>query len=275
VQRIGTLPATGELATLPLDHTTFALLDVPAREGTELRLEVHAPDGLKAALALVGRNAGGTITTEFGELPAGGTGTVTLDSPASFERITAAVVNADPARTKERKDASGRWAFARDGQQLSARLVTIGAPPPTEPPPPTVLAPPPATEPTVVVESPEGIGPPPPPAFRLDGPRSLRLRTLRHRRMLWLQLSVARRVAIRGVLQADPVTAHRLRLHGLAVARGTVSFSPGRHRIRLRVSRSVARHLAGLARGGVLTVRLVGTDAAGARTLVQSPLRLR
>jgi hypothetical protein len=93
--------------------------------------------------------------------------------------------------------------------------------------------------------------------------------------MLWLQLSVARRVAIRGVLQADPVTAHRLRLHGLAVARGTVSFSPGRHRIRLRVSRSVARHLAGLARGGVLTVRLVGTDAAGARTLVQSPLRLR
>jgi hypothetical protein len=273
VERIGSLPATGELAMLPLDHTTFALLDVPAREGTSLRLEVTAPDGLRAALSLVGRGTNGT-STALRDLPSGGRGAVTLDSPGAYDRITAVVVNADTSRAAERKDASGQWAFARDGQQLTARLVTIGAPSvANEPLPPAALAPPPARTP-VAIESPDGIHNPIP-SFSLAGPRSARLRTLRHRRVLWLRLRVTRRVAIRGVLQADPVTAHRLRLRGLTVARGPVSSSPGHHRMRLGVSRSTTRRLGRLARGGILTVRLVGTDAAGARTLVQGSLRLR
>jgi hypothetical protein len=273
VERIGSLPATGELATLPLDHTTFALLDVPAREGGSLRLEVTAPDGLRAALALVGRGANGT-TMALRELPTGGSGAVTLDGPSAYDRITAVVVNADASRAAERKDASGQWAFARDRQQLTARLVMIGAPPgANEPPAPASTARPPAQTP-VVVASPEGIHTPAP-AFALDGPRSARLNALRHRRVLWLRLRVMRRVAIRGALQADPVTAHRLRLRGLTVARGAVSSSAGHHRMRLRVSRSTAKRLRRLARGGILTLRLVGTDAAGARTLVQGSLRLR
>jgi hypothetical protein len=271
VERIGTLPATGELATLPLDHTTFALLDVPAREGTAMRLEVKAPDGLEAALALVGRDAGAT-TTALGELPDGGAGSVVLDSPGTFERITAVVVNADPTRSMQRKDPGGQWMFARDGQQLTARLVTVGAASSTDEPAPAATPPPARTH--VVVESPEGIDTPPP-AFRLDGPRSARLRTLRHRRLLWLRLRVARRVAVRSVLETDPVTTHRLGLHSPTLARRAASLMTGQRRMRLRLSRSVASHLARLARGDVLTMRLVGTDESGARTLVQKPLRLR
>jgi hypothetical protein len=100
VPRQGSLILGAPPVTRHLDHTTFSLLGVPSRAGLEVEVEVTAPAGVAAGLALVGRvgsEAHGTTVKAVAYSPAGGTLTARLPEPARFQRITAVVVNADTA----------------------------------------------------------------------------------------------------------------------------------------------------------------------------------
>jgi hypothetical protein len=105
-----------------LDHTAMRLLDVRARGKRPIKLTVRAPDGTRAGLALVGRRrdrAGGRVTGKREYLGRGGKGSVSLDSPGRFKRITAVIANAD-GRVKG--FAGTDWIYRKDGQKFSARL---------------------------------------------------------------------------------------------------------------------------------------------------------
>lgn len=136
VERVGSLAIDGPAVTQVLDHTTFALLDVPPQAVPEVRLEVSSPAGTAGAIALVAR-AGDASTTRMADLPAGGAGSVTLERPGDYQRITAVLVNADisqsgfDSRTED-------WLFTKERQPYIARLTTG---PPT-PPPPADITPP-------------------------------------------------------------------------------------------------------------------------------------
>ena len=105
-----------------LDHTAIRLLDVRAAGNGPIELGVRADDGVRAGLALVARDGeplSGAVTVKKRFLSQGGKGTVTLDSPARYERITAVVTNADG-----RVDGFGRadWDYRKDDQDFRVRL---------------------------------------------------------------------------------------------------------------------------------------------------------
>jgi hypothetical protein len=96
--RQGTLVLGAPPATRRLNHTTFSLIAVHAPTGHAVEVQVEAPEGVAAGLALVGRigseRRGRTVKApDYGE--AGGKLTASLPDPARFQRITAVVVNAD------------------------------------------------------------------------------------------------------------------------------------------------------------------------------------
>lgn len=126
VERVGSLAADGAGSTNLLDHLTFALYDVPDTAAARIRLAASFPAGTHAALALVAR-AGDQATVRFLELPAGGSGGVTLADPRSYTaaggRITAVLVNAD-ARQSGYDAARTDWRWGRDDQPVSARVTT-------------------------------------------------------------------------------------------------------------------------------------------------------
>jgi hypothetical protein len=96
--RQGNLPLSGAPLTRTLDHTTFQLLRVHAHAGRGIAVQVVAPYGIDAGLALVGRIGGeksGHTITRMAFRPGGGRMTVRLGDPRRFSRITAVVVNAD------------------------------------------------------------------------------------------------------------------------------------------------------------------------------------
>ena len=86
-----------------------------------LRLDGELPAGVTGALALVGRTGAdplaGAVTTVLQQLPAGGAGSIQLENPAAFGRITAVLVNADADTTGF---ANGDWVFAADAQPFAA-----------------------------------------------------------------------------------------------------------------------------------------------------------
>ena len=122
-QRRGSLQV-GASVRPQLDHTTYAMYTVPQPAGgwpAVLRLDGELPAGVTGALALVGRTGSdplaGAVTTELQQLPAGGGGSIQLEDPAAFVRITAVLVNAD---TDVTGFANGDWVFAADAQPFSA-----------------------------------------------------------------------------------------------------------------------------------------------------------
>ena len=127
VERRGTLAADGATVTPTMDHLTFALYDVPDSSAARIRLAASFPAGMRGALALVARGAGtgGPVTTKLLELPAGGTGGVTLENPHDFiaagGRITAVLVNADAGHNGFGQN---DWAWSRDGQRVAAAVTT-------------------------------------------------------------------------------------------------------------------------------------------------------
>lgn len=129
VERVGGLSAGGQ-DTRTLDHTTFALLEVaPPADDRPLVLEAQLPAGVAGGLALVGREGDertGSERTSLLDLPEGGTGSVRLDAPTRFSRITAVLVNADATA------ASGHGSAAdyRDAQPVRATLAQADGPPP-------------------------------------------------------------------------------------------------------------------------------------------------
>lgn len=98
--RQGSLPLDGSPLTRALDHTTFTMLRVRAPGGRAVVVKATAPLGTAAGLALVGRlggeRRGRTVTRlDFGR--GGGKLAVRLARPGRFSRVTAVLVNADPA----------------------------------------------------------------------------------------------------------------------------------------------------------------------------------
>jgi len=96
--RQGSLELGAEAVTRPLDHTTFTMLGVPVTSGREVEVQVTAPEGVAAGLALVGRLGSerhGSTVKAVAYSRTGGTLTARLSDPGRYQRITAVVVNAD------------------------------------------------------------------------------------------------------------------------------------------------------------------------------------
>lgn len=127
VERRDELVNDGAMTRLMMDHLTFALYDIPATDAP-VRLAATFPEGLPAAIALVGREGSsdaGAVTTELLELPSGGTGGVTLDDPARFYesggRVTAVLVNTDSSHGMW-TDRIQDWEWLREDQLVSAAV---------------------------------------------------------------------------------------------------------------------------------------------------------
>jgi hypothetical protein len=63
------------------------------------------------------------MTVALKALPSGGSGTVTIDNPARFARLTAVLVNAD-SRLSGASPITGDWIYARDSQPYYLRVTT-------------------------------------------------------------------------------------------------------------------------------------------------------
>jgi len=125
--RQGHLPLDGVPLTRMLNHTTFQLLRVRPRKGRAVAVEMVAPGGTAAGLALVGRRGsgrGGHSVMRLDYARGGGQLSVRLPRPGRFKRITAVVVNAD-ARARGFDVGLLDWSYLTDGLpfQLSGRLV--------------------------------------------------------------------------------------------------------------------------------------------------------
>lgn len=114
VKRKGTLKRGQRRRRVVLDHTAYRLLNVQPTSRRQLKLRVRAERGVETGIALVGRDDDtGTVTRKVKLLRKGGRGSVTLGSPGGFERITAAVVNAD-GRVKGFDPDRGDWVYSRN-----------------------------------------------------------------------------------------------------------------------------------------------------------------
>jgi hypothetical protein len=121
VKRKGSLKKGGS-KSFGLDHTAYRLIDVRASSGDRLRLKVDTEDGVTGGLALVARDGdalSGSVKQHVEYLADGGKGSVTLNDPGRFERITAVVVNADDA---VKGFSRGDWVYSKDGSGFKVRL---------------------------------------------------------------------------------------------------------------------------------------------------------
>jgi Family of unknown function (DUF6055) len=126
-RRQGHLRLRGESLTRMLNHTTFQLLRVRPRQGSAVVVDLQAPRGTAAAVALVGRLGSerqGRPKVRIAYRGAGGRLSVRLPRPGRFKRITAVVVNAD-ASASGFNVGSLDWNYLTDGLPfvLSGRLV--------------------------------------------------------------------------------------------------------------------------------------------------------
>ena len=107
-----------------LDHTSYALTDVaPPSSMPRMTFAVSTPRGARMAIALVGRTGdevNGTAHEFLKLLPFGGPGTITIDNPGQYERLTGVVVNADTSATRD--NTIGDWIYHRDSQSTIARV---------------------------------------------------------------------------------------------------------------------------------------------------------
>jgi nitrogen fixation protein FixH len=111
---------------IKLNHTTYGLVNVPPEAFGRIRLGATAPVGTSAALALVGRIGGvpgGQTVLKMKTLPNGGSGTVTLENPGNFSRITMVLVNSD-YKVSGGSQLTGEWIYKRDAQPYYARVST-------------------------------------------------------------------------------------------------------------------------------------------------------
>ncbi len=123
MQRQGALPLDGRPLTRLLNHTTFTLLRVRARDGRAVVVRATVPRGIAASLALVGRlgseRQGRTVTRlDYGR--GDGRLTVRLRDPGRYARITAVAVNADATAggfSARRLD----WQYLTDGIPFGIR----------------------------------------------------------------------------------------------------------------------------------------------------------
>lgn len=122
VERVGTLDVNGAPGTIDLDHTAFALVDVPVTAAPRIRLAVAVPGGTASSLALIGRSGDGLVKAER-VLARGGHGVVTLANPGDLSRLTAVLVNSDVTHGSF-SAALQDYRFRRDGQHFYAHAST-------------------------------------------------------------------------------------------------------------------------------------------------------
>jgi Bacterial Ig-like domain len=126
VARAGKVSVNSAGGTVKLNHTTYALVDVTPSSAARIKLGMIAPAGTDAALALVGRTGGqpgGTSTVALKVLPSGGSGSVIVENPSQYSRLTAVLVNSD-AEVTGASEITGDWTYARDSQPYYARVTT-------------------------------------------------------------------------------------------------------------------------------------------------------
>jgi hypothetical protein len=254
VERVGTLPPGAASQTTQLDHTTYALFDVPVGDAQTYELRATAPSGVRSAVALVGRRADGTVDKVVQPLPAGGEAHVGLADPARYERITAVVVNADVSIQEPYRNVYGGWIYAHDDQPFTARVVRTDRPPPpiepTQSPP--VDAPP---------QLPPPVQPPPvddlvAPHVRLGPLGAGVLRRLRAGRPVRLSVKVDERSAVEAKLLVGDAAV---------VEQRSAARAKGSRTLTLRAGRTARRRLR---RAGRATLVISARDAAGnVRTL--------
>lgn len=127
VERAARLATNAGVKRARLDHTAYLLLNVPIpSRDRAIGLDAVIPQRTGGGIALVGRTGGattGTATTVAKYKPIGGSTSVTLPNPRSYERITAVLVNADTSASG-RSSVGFDWNWQRDGQILSGQVIT-------------------------------------------------------------------------------------------------------------------------------------------------------
>jgi hypothetical protein len=118
VRRAGDLEVDGDGGSAKLDHTAYVLADVKGAGADRIKLAVSVPPGTAGAVALIG-DTGGKPVVKITELPKGGIGVVTLNDPGDFQRLTAALINAD-TRQRGFDRTTNDYDFTRDQQQFQA-----------------------------------------------------------------------------------------------------------------------------------------------------------
>jgi hypothetical protein len=96
-----------------------------------MKLAVRTPEGTAGAIALVARSGpvvGGTQITRVRQLPAGGSGFITLADPGRYARVTAVLINADVSKRGFDQQARD-WRWLRDDQRFDAVATTDFRPP--------------------------------------------------------------------------------------------------------------------------------------------------
>jgi hypothetical protein len=120
-----TLTPDGVGASGTLSHTAYVLLNVRPDAGmSQMRLAVSMPRGPRMAIALVGRTGDavtGTSEQYVKLVSKGGPGTITIQNPGRFDRLTAVVVNADASATRFSRTLSD-WVWRHDSQSINARV---------------------------------------------------------------------------------------------------------------------------------------------------------
>lgn len=127
VTRQGSLPADGRPLDRRLNHTTFQLLRVHAGAARAVVVDLAAPRGIPAGLALVGRIGSerrGRAIKVLRYKRSGGHMSVRLFRPGRFDRVTAVLINAD-ARAVGFSARRLDWAYLTDSApfRASARLL--------------------------------------------------------------------------------------------------------------------------------------------------------
>jgi hypothetical protein len=121
-----TVTADGVGATGKLAHTSYVLLNVHTSAAPRLSLAVSTPRGARMAIALVGRTGdevNGTSQTFLRLLPNGGPGIVTIENPGQYQRLTAAVINADTSQRGFSRVLQD-WVWKKDSQAINVRAST-------------------------------------------------------------------------------------------------------------------------------------------------------
>jgi Family of unknown function (DUF6055) len=127
VSRQGGISTRGRPKLRRLNHTTFQMLRVNARGGRAVVVDVTAPAGVGAAVALVGRIGSekrGRVVSRLTFKRRGGPMSVRLPRPGRFDRITAVLINAD-ARAFGFSARRFDWNYLTDTAPFRARVRVV------------------------------------------------------------------------------------------------------------------------------------------------------
>lgn len=181
VERVGRIAPESTAATVSLDHTVFALLDVTPRASGPVNVSTRFPAGLRAYAALTGRREDGTTEQSIVAADEQGAARVSL-SDAAFERVTIALVNADTRRPPPPSYVDGEWRYAADRQSAQVELL-----------PEPAVAPSPSDSPAIPSEPGQASPGPAPTAPTVPGARDRRALAVRLTLRPWRRRSDVRR----------------------------------------------------------------------------------